>query len=344
MEPLLADPYNLELQEAIMPIMNTIGTIAGLVYLFYCFLMEASMYQATFGKKIMGLKVINDDGTPLSPKSALWRNAFKVFSHAVFSAGFFWILLDKQKRGWHDIMGKTFVVDRDYKSNFDIPEELIEQLEGIKDQPYRNTASTLSNANFNSLKEGNQTNLLYYPEMDLEEFNLIKISAPDPRFRLSKYTELLINSIIEKNSDIPGHLFWNNNTRGQKLLRVFTTFDQCLNTFSLSYFIFHHSEFTFTMIEVLEAIDEQELILDYRHVVREFEEHMDVFKAQRKTYEYQQSTYEDKAAAFDAFAAVIPLSNNIDGYYQEDSFQNDLYIKVCDYIESNPNMFIRTHS
>jgi len=338
MEPLIADPNNQELQEAILPMMNTIGMICGGVYLVYCFLMEASEYQATFGKKLFRLKVVNHEGEYITPKDAFWRNAFKIISHTLASIGFFWILFDRQKRGWHDIIGKTLVVDQDYESS--IPEELIQQLDDIQDQPYHNTASTLSGSNFNTLQEGNQTNLLYPPSTQTDYFQLIKSQSPKSKERLLQYKKDLIDHIWDNNQNIPDDLLWNNSTLGQKMLHVFFTFDGHMKETGSFDFVFYNSEFIFALIDVLETINAHSLLKDYQGLVQNFEAGQDIFNSNRKTYNYPLTTEKEKRDAYLAAKALMPEAHKIDHNYRFDSYRVDLYDQVCHYIESNPGMFI----
>lgn len=67
----------------------------------------------TIGKAILGLQVINsDDGNPACFWKMILREWFaKKASGAVFMLGFIWILIDDKRRGWHDKMVDTYVID-----------------------------------------------------------------------------------------------------------------------------------------------------------------------------------------------------------------------------------------
>lgn len=79
-----------------------------------------SLYQTLFlfvqqgrtpGKALAGLRVVKLDGTPLSIGDAALRGALGYFlSSLVLYAGFFWALIDRQRRGWHDMIARTVVV------------------------------------------------------------------------------------------------------------------------------------------------------------------------------------------------------------------------------------------
>jgi len=90
---------------------NNIRDISFLIWLLYCIILESSMLQATFGKRIMGMKVIRENGEKIDFKFALIRNMTKLLSAIIIFIGFFWILFDKKRQGWHDKIAKTLVVE-----------------------------------------------------------------------------------------------------------------------------------------------------------------------------------------------------------------------------------------
>lgn len=68
-------------------------------------------YGATFGKKIVGIKVIDINGQPITFRQAFARECLgKSISSLFYYLGFLWILWDKKHQGWHDKIAKTLVV------------------------------------------------------------------------------------------------------------------------------------------------------------------------------------------------------------------------------------------
>jgi uncharacterized RDD family membrane protein YckC len=66
---------------------------------------------ATPGMRAMGLKVVRDaDGGPISSGQAILRLVGYWISGAVFYLGYIWILVDKRRRGWHDLIAGTVVI------------------------------------------------------------------------------------------------------------------------------------------------------------------------------------------------------------------------------------------
>jgi uncharacterized RDD family membrane protein YckC len=53
------------------------------------------------------IKVLTLDQKSISWKQALLRFATAIVSWGFFGLGFFWILIDKNRRSWHDHLSKT---------------------------------------------------------------------------------------------------------------------------------------------------------------------------------------------------------------------------------------------
>jgi len=64
----------------------------------------------TLGMQVWGIRVQNADGTAISLWQALLRFMVSIASWLCVGLGFFWSLLDKHKRTWHDIYSDTRVV------------------------------------------------------------------------------------------------------------------------------------------------------------------------------------------------------------------------------------------
>jgi uncharacterized RDD family membrane protein YckC len=66
----------------------------------------------TIGKKVIGIKIVKDDGGEIGLVDILLRNVVGyAVSGMVLYLGFIWILIDSETRkGWHDKIAKTSVV------------------------------------------------------------------------------------------------------------------------------------------------------------------------------------------------------------------------------------------
>jgi uncharacterized RDD family membrane protein YckC len=65
----------------------------------------------TPGKLLMKIKIVNTDGSPLTAGKLFVRYFGYIISGLVASLGFIWVALDKKRRGWHDILAGTYVID-----------------------------------------------------------------------------------------------------------------------------------------------------------------------------------------------------------------------------------------
>jgi uncharacterized RDD family membrane protein YckC len=64
----------------------------------------------TPGKMILGLRVVQSDSETVPFKAAVVRAFGYYVSLIALGMGFFWVLIDEQRRGWHDKMAHTYVL------------------------------------------------------------------------------------------------------------------------------------------------------------------------------------------------------------------------------------------
>ncbi|MDO8657227.1 MAG: RDD family protein [Candidatus Levybacteria bacterium] len=69
------------------------------------------MYGATIGKKLMGIKILKENGEKVNYSDALVREIASYLSIAIVGLGYLFIIWDKKKQGWHDKIAKTVVVN-----------------------------------------------------------------------------------------------------------------------------------------------------------------------------------------------------------------------------------------
>lgn len=71
---------------------------------------ESSQRQATLGKQILRLKVVDIKGRPISFGRASLRYFSKILSRILLCLGFVMILFTKKKQGLHDKLASTFII------------------------------------------------------------------------------------------------------------------------------------------------------------------------------------------------------------------------------------------
>jgi uncharacterized RDD family membrane protein YckC len=86
----------------------TIGLLYYLIFL-------VNYDGATPGKRLMGIKIVREDGSNLSYPVAFIRYLGNFLSSSLFGLGFLWIAWDQKKQSWHDKLAKTIVIKTDVK-------------------------------------------------------------------------------------------------------------------------------------------------------------------------------------------------------------------------------------
>lgn len=64
----------------------------------------------TLGMKVWKLYLVDTDGQFINWTTAFVRFIAAIFSLAAIGLGFTWILLDRRRRAWHDIISKTQIL------------------------------------------------------------------------------------------------------------------------------------------------------------------------------------------------------------------------------------------
>lgn len=78
-----------------------------------CFFYYSSSWRRggqSIGMKAWRIKLINCNPKPIQLSQCMLRTSIGFFSLVVFGLGFFWPLIDKRQRTWHDMASLTRVV------------------------------------------------------------------------------------------------------------------------------------------------------------------------------------------------------------------------------------------
>lgn len=84
--------------------------IIPIVKLVYSIIMEASARQGTWGKVLMGLRICDEQGNPISFARALARNLSKIISTGTLGLGYLVGFFNKKQQCLHDLIAGTLVV------------------------------------------------------------------------------------------------------------------------------------------------------------------------------------------------------------------------------------------
>lgn len=96
-----------EAMASAMGIMQIIGVIIGLIYFP---LMHSSQYQATLGKKWLGIKVVDTNGQRISIARGFGRYFASFLSYITLYIGFLMVFFTKRRQALHDKLAGTYVV------------------------------------------------------------------------------------------------------------------------------------------------------------------------------------------------------------------------------------------
>jgi len=76
----------------------------------YSVFADASKSQGTIGKKLMDIKVTDDNAARINLSTSFLRNASKLLSNLSLSFGYIYSFIDKKHRCFHDIVAGTLVI------------------------------------------------------------------------------------------------------------------------------------------------------------------------------------------------------------------------------------------
>jgi len=93
-----------EMVSVLSPIMLVVETL-------YFSLQEASRYQATLGKRVLGIKVVNRNGERVSLLQSVARTLAKYVSGFIFCIGYLMAAFTRRKQALHDLVTDSFVVN-----------------------------------------------------------------------------------------------------------------------------------------------------------------------------------------------------------------------------------------
>lgn len=104
---------------SIFDLLNNVlgGLIALTVFVPMAWAMIVSLFIAEFGgspgQLLCGIRVFDEKGKKLSFNMAFFRTYVgAIVSGTIFWLGYFWMFVDKNHQGWHDIISGSFVTTR----------------------------------------------------------------------------------------------------------------------------------------------------------------------------------------------------------------------------------------
>jgi uncharacterized RDD family membrane protein YckC len=91
---------------------ETTGSAIGIItFISYYAMFEQSRWQATPGKRLIGIKVVAENDERISIKRALIRTLGKYLSALIFLIGYIMAAFTENKQALHDFLAKTYVIN-----------------------------------------------------------------------------------------------------------------------------------------------------------------------------------------------------------------------------------------
>ena len=103
-------------------LMSLLQLVSFLLPMVYFAWMESSKLQATVGKMLLGIKVVDAQGKRMTFWHAFGRNAAKIISGIIFNIGYFMAGATRKKQALHDQLANAYVVDKDFQPGEPLPD------------------------------------------------------------------------------------------------------------------------------------------------------------------------------------------------------------------------------
>ena len=97
-----------EMEQVIVEVMDSILSLV--VWWIYFAVLHSSKWQATVGKKAVGLKVVDENGNRISFGRATGRYFAEFISALILAIGYMMVGWTKKKQGLHDMIAGTYVI------------------------------------------------------------------------------------------------------------------------------------------------------------------------------------------------------------------------------------------
>ena len=101
------DPNLVSLNSGAYAMYNIVSLAIGVAYFAG---LESSSWQATLGKKALGLIVVDETGSRISIARAIGRYFAKILSAIILLIGFIMVAFTERKQGLHDLICKTLII------------------------------------------------------------------------------------------------------------------------------------------------------------------------------------------------------------------------------------------
>jgi uncharacterized RDD family membrane protein YckC len=86
------------------------GNGGGLLLMVVYFVICWGLWQQTLGYRVLGLRLVKTDGTPVTWGTSVVRGLMFIVASIPLALGLIWAGFDREKQGWHDKVAGTWVI------------------------------------------------------------------------------------------------------------------------------------------------------------------------------------------------------------------------------------------
>ena len=199
------------------------------------------------------------------------------------------------------------------------------------------------------IDDGNQHTIIFAPDYNSNWFDELDKKYSWDNFdmydnRLWQYIYQLIDPLPElaKGKTVSDIDFFNQLTRGQKVIYTFLLFNGETDNGGIYQFFFNRPEYYFAALETLKELKLDQLSQDYEKCVNELLGSVRSFVKQKKTFNNPKFKLEKRIQSFIDGYINIPSAEIIQEYYYKEAFKKQLYQIVIAYIDQHLDQFVKS--
>ena len=213
-----------------------------------------------------------------------------------------------------------------------------------KQNPTESASENTKPANFYSINDGNQNELIVSMEISQKWLDSTKTKYNWNEFdeydnRMWEYMYKFFDETVEKSGIKDYNELWNKLNREQKMFWAFLAFNGDTDNGGVYQFIFNRPEFIISVAETWDELKMEELNKDYENVLNELSGKSSKISELKTVFNDESKDWNKRWKSFSDGYKELKSTEKIEDYYYDKEFKKKLYKKVADRIENNIDKF-----